>query len=109
MIVRSIEINNKDTYIDLVIKELCKNNISYVYVKESNELHFDNYIFRFFENYYTYTRMSIPKMAHKIENLTETNKKKKDKDKDKKKKIIPEIILKKSYIPNQQNYPRSYL
>lgn len=109
MIIKNITINNKDTFIELLIKELCKYNISYVYIKETSELHFSNYIFRFFENYYTYTRTNVHKITHKIEDSTKTNKKKKDKDKDKKKKIIPEMILKKSYIPNQQKYPRNYL
>lgn len=33
--------------IDDIIKFLIKNKINYLYIKETNELHFDNYILRF--------------------------------------------------------------
>jgi len=36
--------------IDDIIKYLIKNKIQYLYIKETNELHFDNYILRFKSN-----------------------------------------------------------
>ncbi len=103
MIVKNIKTNNKNLIIDLIIKELCENNISYVYIKDSSELHFNDYIFRFYENFFIYSRIEAP-----IWKAKEVQEKQKN-DKDKKKKIIPEIILQKSYTPNQQNYPNIYL
>lgn len=47
MIIKNFLVSDKDIVIDLLLKELCKNNISYVYLSEINELHFDKYIFRF--------------------------------------------------------------
>jgi len=36
--------------IDDIIKYIIKNKIQYLYIKETNELHFDNYILRFKSN-----------------------------------------------------------
>ena len=47
MKVKNILLNEKEKFIDLVIKELIKYKISYVQI--GNELHFDNYIFRFYD------------------------------------------------------------
>lgn len=60
MIVKNIKTNNKNLIIDLIIKELCENNISYVYIKDSSELHFNDYIFRFYENFFIYSRIEAP-------------------------------------------------
>lgn len=35
---------------DFIIKELCKNGIQYTFIKEAHEIHFDKYIFRFYDN-----------------------------------------------------------
>lgn len=47
MKVKNILVNEKDKYIDLVIKELIKYGISYLQI--DNEIHFDDYIFRFYD------------------------------------------------------------
>ena len=48
MIIKNYYINNDIDYvINNIIKYLIKNNINYLFIKESNELHFDNYILRF--------------------------------------------------------------
>ena len=48
MTIKNILVDNIDECINIILKELSKLNISYVYIEESNELHFDKYIFRFF-------------------------------------------------------------
>lgn len=47
MIIKNIILPNEN-YLDKTLKSLCKNNISFVYIKEDKELHFDNFIVRFF-------------------------------------------------------------
>lgn len=47
MKVKNILVNKKEKFIELVIKELIKYKISYVQI--GNELHFDDYIFRFYD------------------------------------------------------------
>lgn len=47
MKVKNILVYEKEKYIDLVIKELIKDGISYVQI--DNELHFDDYIFKFYD------------------------------------------------------------
>lgn len=49
MEIKNFFINDKDSFINLIIKELCKNNISYLYIEELDEIHIENYIFRFFD------------------------------------------------------------
>lgn len=39
--------NDSENIINEIIKYLIKNNINYLFIKESNELHFCNYILRF--------------------------------------------------------------
>jgi len=46
MIIKNIILPNEN-YLDKTLKILCKNNISFVYIKEDKELHFDNFIVRF--------------------------------------------------------------
>lgn len=47
MIVKNLFVNEVDIYIDELLKELIKNEISYV--KIDNEIHFDNYIIRLYD------------------------------------------------------------
>lgn len=47
MIVKNILINNFDIYIDLLVRELINLGINYTLIE--NEIHFDNYIIRFYE------------------------------------------------------------
>lgn len=48
MIIKNLYIiNNSEYFINNIIKELCENNISYLYIKDTNELHFNKYIIRF--------------------------------------------------------------
>ena len=47
MIIKNMILPNEN-YLDESLKILCKNNISFVYIKEDKELHFDNFIVRFF-------------------------------------------------------------
>lgn len=47
MKVKSILINEKNEFIELLIRELIKYEIGYVHI--DNEIHFDNYIFRFYD------------------------------------------------------------
>lgn len=46
MIVRNILVNKSEEIIDLLVRELIKYGISYVLI--DNEIHFDNYIFKFY-------------------------------------------------------------
>lgn len=48
MIVRNIYVSNKELFVDNLLRELIKQEISYVLI--DNELHFSNYIIRFMEN-----------------------------------------------------------
>lgn len=48
MIVKSVMVNNLKLFIEELLKELCKNNIQYVYIPESHELHYDKYIYKFY-------------------------------------------------------------
>lgn len=51
MIIKDYYINtNIDNIVNQIILYLIKNNINYLYIKKSNELHFDNYILRFKNN-----------------------------------------------------------
>lgn len=51
MIIKNYYVNNNlDYVINYIIKYLIKNNINYLYIQETNELHFDNYILRFKSN-----------------------------------------------------------
>ena len=51
MIIKDYYLYNDLEYtINYIIKYLIKNNINYLYIKETNELHFDNYILRFKSN-----------------------------------------------------------
>ena len=47
MRVKNIFVNNIEYFIDVLLRELIKNEISYV--KVDNEIHFDGYIYRFYE------------------------------------------------------------
>ena len=47
MIVRNILVNNSEKLIDLLVRYLIKYGISYVLI--DNEIHFDNYIIRFYD------------------------------------------------------------
>lgn len=47
MIIKNILINNKETFLDCLIKELILNNISYVLI-DNYEIHFNNYIIRLY-------------------------------------------------------------
>ena len=48
MIIKNLYIlNDREDFINMFLKELCKENISFIYIKETNELHFNNYIIRF--------------------------------------------------------------
>ena len=48
MIIKNLYIiNNSEYFINNILKELCENNISYLYIKDTNELHFNKYIIRF--------------------------------------------------------------
>lgn len=47
MKVKNILINEKNEFIELLIRELIKYEIGYVHI--DNEIHFDNYIFRFYD------------------------------------------------------------
>lgn len=49
MQIKNILTNEIDIVKEFIIKELCKKNIPYIFIKESNELHFDKYIFRFYD------------------------------------------------------------
>lgn len=48
MIVKCFLVNELEELINYIINYFCKNNISYIYIKETQELHFDKYIFKFF-------------------------------------------------------------
>lgn len=48
MIVKKIMINNKEQFIDLLLRELILRGISYVQI--DNEIHFDQYIIRFYDS-----------------------------------------------------------
>ena len=48
MIVKCFLVNELEEITNIIIKKLCKKNIPYVYIKETNEIHFDKYIFKFF-------------------------------------------------------------
>jgi len=51
MIIKNYYVKNDlDHVINYIIRYLIKNNINYLYIKETNELHFDNYILRFKNN-----------------------------------------------------------
>ena len=56
MIVRNILVNKSEEIIDLLVRYLIKYGISYVLI--DNEIHFDNYIFKFYniEDYATKLR-----------------------------------------------------
>ena len=49
MIVKNIECQNAE-FIEMIIKQLTENNINYLLIKNESyiELHFDNYIYKFF-------------------------------------------------------------
>lgn len=47
MKVKNILINEKNEFIELLVRELIKYEIGYVHI--DNEIHFDNYIFRFYD------------------------------------------------------------
>ena len=47
MVVRNIYVSDKEYFLEFLIRDLIKNGISYCLVKESDEVHFDNYIIRF--------------------------------------------------------------
>ena len=47
MKVKNILINEKNEFIELLIRELIEHEIGYVHI--DNEIHFDNYIFRFYD------------------------------------------------------------
>ncbi len=47
MIIKNILINNKEIFLDCLIKELILNNISYVLI-DNYEIHFNNYIIRLY-------------------------------------------------------------
>ena len=49
MEIKNFFINDKQNFINIIIEELCKNNISYLYIKELNEIHIEDYIFRFYD------------------------------------------------------------
>lgn len=49
MKVENILVQNRDYFVNIILKELCKNGIPYVYLENGNELHVGNYIFRFFD------------------------------------------------------------
>ena len=48
MIVKCFLVSELEELINYIINYFCKNNISYIYIKETQELHFDKYIFKFF-------------------------------------------------------------
>ena len=47
MKVKNILINEKNEFIELLIRELIEHEIGYIHI--DNEIHFDNYIFRFYD------------------------------------------------------------
>jgi len=48
MIIKDCYIKNDiDKTINIIINYLIRNNIKFLYIKDSNELHFENYILRF--------------------------------------------------------------
>ena len=47
MIVKNFYVSDKDYFIEYLIRYLIKYGISYCFLKEENEIHFDNYIIRF--------------------------------------------------------------
>lgn len=49
MKIKNFFINDKENFINVIIEELCKNNIQYLYIKELDEIHIENHIFRFFD------------------------------------------------------------
>ncbi len=49
MIVRDVYVSDKEYFLEFLIRDLIKHGISYCFLKDDNELHFDNYIIRFHE------------------------------------------------------------
>lgn len=49
MQIKNFLTDNIEELEEFIIKELCKNGIQYTFIKEANEIHFDKYIFRFFD------------------------------------------------------------
>lgn len=51
MIIKEVQILEKNNFLSSLLRELCTQNISYVLIDDENylELHFNNYIYRFYE------------------------------------------------------------
>lgn len=50
MIIKNyLVLQNIEHFIDELLSELCRRNISYVYIDSVRELHIENYIYRFFD------------------------------------------------------------
>lgn len=51
MVIKEVQILDKSNFLTSLLRELCAHNISYVLIDDENyhELHFDNYIYRFYE------------------------------------------------------------
>lgn len=49
MIVRDVYVNDIDYFIEFLIRDLIKYGVSYCFLKDDNEIHFDKYIIRFHE------------------------------------------------------------
>lgn len=67
-------VNNKEYFIKILLKELCKKNIPYLYISDSNELHFDNYIVRFIDKKITNNKTEFDELLFKIFEIAKDNK-----------------------------------
>ena len=114
MIIKYFLVNNLEEITNMIIKKLCKKNIPYVYIKETNEIHFDNYIFKFFTKDILFEFMNMneqPFPSNELLSLEPQEEIVKLKDTNRKKYNYNNIVehnketnmkLKKQYIPQKR-------
>ena len=114
MIVKCFLVNELEELINYIINYFCKNNISYIYIKETQELHFDKYIFKFFTKNILFEFMNMnehPFPSNELLSLEPQEEIVKLKDTNRKKYNYNNIVehnketnmkLKKQYIPQKR-------
>ncbi len=114
MITKYFLVNDLEEITNTIIKKLCQNNIPYVYIKESNELHFDKYIFKFFTKNILFEFISMNEepfpsnellsltLEEEIIELDDTNTKKYNYNNIIKHNKETNMKLKKQYIPQKR-------
>lgn len=114
MITKYFLVNDLEEITNIIIKKLCKSNIPYVYIKESNELHFDKYIFKFLTKNILFEFISVDEQPlpsnelvsliseEEIINLDDTNTKKYNYNNIIKHNKETNMKLKKQYIPQKR-------